>query len=283
MEPVKYSRYALKTMFKQGETYSFIVTKDRNAVGCQIVRDSNGGRHLLTGTREIFPTGKRMRCIVKGYSHQASDITSSHYLVLFPAPPGSEKEKKVRPRPEPFIELTESTVPEYSPKVPDILKQRYKTGERYQFVVTRRRDNAGNQIVQDRSGILHILSETTSSYAAGDNVKCTVVSHSIAPSPVTKNHYLILSNPRVIRQVDEFIRYVKSPEKWHAEVQDLGRHKCGKPFTCSCCGRNFPANAGWRVDQKEIFFCNSCARKIFEPTGRGNSRFIISTPMGNKR
>lgn len=283
MEPIAYGRAYLQKKYKKDQAYSFVVTKERNAVGCQIVRDSNGGRHLLTGTREVFPTGKRMRCIVRGYSHHPSEITSSHYLVLNPAPPKKEEEKAVRSRPEPFIELKESTASEFDPKIQASLRKQYKIGERYQFVVTKRRDNAGNQIVQDRSGILHILSGTTSSYAAGDNVKCTVVSHSIAPSPATKNHYLSLSSPRVIRKVEEFVRYVKSPEKWHAEVQDLGRHKCGKPFKCNCCGRTFPANAGWRVDQKEIYFCNSCARKIYEPTGRGNSRFIISTPMGNKR
>ena len=94
--------------------------------------------------------------------------------------------------------------------------------------------------------------------------------------------YLLLDTPRII-QNEENEYYIKGPNKWYGEVQELGKHKCGKPFTCSCCGRDFPANAGWRVDLKEIYFCNACAKKIYEPIGRGNRHFIISTPMGNKR
>lgn len=162
------------------------------------------------------------------------------------------------------------------------LRDKYKKGERYLFTVTGRRDRSGNQIVRDASGYEHVLVGTTVSYSVDDEVRCTVTGFSFDSDVSIGSGHALVSSPRIVKN-EEFVSYIKSPGRWHSEVQGLGKHKCGKAFTCSCCGRNFPANAGVRVDLKDIYFCNSCARKIYEPVGRGNHHIYISTPMGNKR
>lgn len=75
----------------------------------------------------------------------------------------------------------------------------------------------------------------------------------------------------------------KTPEQWHGEVGNLGKHKCGKPFICSCCGGSFAKNQGYRIDFKEIYFCFECKKKIFKPSHKGWRGSVISIPMGNKR
>jgi hypothetical protein len=96
--------------------------------------------------------------------------------------------------------------------------------------------------------------------------------------------FVTSGEPCVIAPVRDEAPY-RNPaaERWRSAVQGFGKHKCGKPFTCNCCGRNFPANAGVRVELKDVYFCNSCAGRIFEPAKRGNHHIVIPTPMGNKR
>ena len=84
---------------------------------------------------------------------------------------------------------------------------------------------------------------TTVRYSFGDEVKCTVIEYCSKVGDKMSRCYLLLDTPRII-QKEENEYYIKSPSKWYGEVQELGKHKCGKPFTCSCCGRDFPANAG---------------------------------------
>ena len=163
------------------------------------------------------------------------------------------------------------------------LRTKYKKGERYLFTVTGERDNHGYQLLRDPFGYEHPLIGTTVNYAKDDEVRCTVREFSLQPNLSTGRSYLILTSPKIVNKEDEYICYVKSPSRWHSEVQGLGKHKCGKAFKCSCCGRDFPANAGVRVDMNDIYFCNSCARKIYNPEKRGNHHVYIPTPMGNKR
>jgi hypothetical protein len=170
-----------------------------------------------------------------------------------------------------------------SSKIKTVYLNKYVRGDRYNFEVTSKHDSAGDQIVKDEAGRLHLLTETGSRYSEGDKVRCTVKGFVNYPKDPFWEPFLILSAPRIIQTVTVTVPYIKTPERWHGEVQDLGKHKCGKAFKCSCCGRDFPAFAGWRVDLKEIYFCNACAKKIYEPKGRGNRHFIIPTPMGNKR
>ena len=77
--------------------------------------------------------------------------------------------------------------------------------------------------------------------------------------------------------------YRKTPEQWYAEVGSYDKHKCGKPFICSCCGQSFSKNQGYRIDFKEIYFCFDCKKKIYKPSNKGWRGSVISIPMGNKR
>lgn len=168
------------------------------------------------------------------------------------------------------------------------LKNRYKKGERYTFIATDERDAYGYQIMKDEFGKRHLLTGTSSRYENGIKVRCTVIGFGKKPVASITTKYLVLSDPRkeTERKVQSTPTYSSSTPplvRGFSDVQGLGRHKCGKPFTCSCCGKSFPANAGWRVDLRDVYFCNSCARKVYIAEGRGNGRFIISTPMGNKR
>lgn len=204
------------------------------------------------------------------------EVLPRHHFIASPTPTRtpiprdkkkSKKENKAKPE----------TTPVYLNK--------YEKRGRYNFIATDERDEYGYQLMEDESGKLHLLTGTTQRYAKGEKVRCTVKGFGHKPVGKITGSYLVLSEPRkvVTERITVSIPYVKSPERWYSEVQGLGKHKCGKAFKCNCCGRSFPANAGVRVDLKEIYFCNSCARKIYEPVGRGNHHVFISTPMGNKR
>lgn len=277
---MKQSRQQLMKSYQKGKIYAFVVTNEHNAVGRQIVQDSQGIKHLLTGTRKTYPVGQSVRLEVRGYSHCPSDITGSYYLILSP------KEQKIvseKPKTSPggYLVLPKKKMTGFGPS---FLKNKYKIGERYHFVVSDAEDSKGRQFVEDSFGIKHKLTGTKTRYLPGENVRCTVILISREQSVVTKNYFLVLSNPRVVGQRETVIkRYVKTPAEWHSEVQGLDRHQSGRPFTCSCCGLDFPGRMGYRIDLKDVYFCKSCARKIFEPKQRKTEPVIIYTPMGNKR
>lgn len=270
----------LKRSYQKGKMYTFVVTNELNAHGCQIVQDPHGVKHLLTGTRKTYPVGKSVRLEVRGYSHSPSDITGSYYLILSPK---EQTEKLGKPQPSSGRNL----VPPKKKMTgfgPSFLKKRYKVGERYQFVVTDVEDNKGRQFVEDSYGIKHKLTGTKTRYLPGENVRCTVILISQEQSTVTNNYFLVLSHPRVVGQREIVVRkYVKSPAQWYSEVQGLDKHQSGRPFTCGCCGQDFPGRMGYRVDLKDVYFCKSCARKIFDPKERKTEPVLIYTPMGNKR
>lgn len=162
----------------------------------------------------------------------------------------------------------------------------YNKGDRYLFTATGEKDALGGQIFRGELGGLHLLEKSSVQYEYGDKVRCTVKGFSSFEHDSLIGQYALLSEPRKIASESTSVWYFghsKTPSQWAREVQGLGKHKCGKPFKCSCCGHQFPMNSGFRIDFKDIYFCNACARDIFEPGKRGNSRFFIPTPMGNKR
>ncbi len=168
-------------------------------------------------------------------------------------------------------------------------KMQYQKRERYTFIATDERDAYGNQIMKDESGRKHLLTGTDMRYENGIKVRCTVIGFGKKPVASITTRYMVLSEPRKIseRRITPDISnsFSHNPPIVHgfSDVQGLGRHKSGRPFICNCCGKSFPAGAGWRVDLRDIYFCNSCAKRIYVGEGRGNRHFIISTPMGNKR
>lgn len=74
----------------------------------------------------------------------------------------------------------------------------------------------------------------------------------------------------------------KHPEAWLREVDGLGKHTATCAFRCSCCGRNFSARQGCKIEFRDIYFCKACADQIFKHEKRGYVQ-IVYTPMGNKR
>ena len=67
------------------------------------------------------------------------------------------------------------------------------------------------------------------------------------------------------------------------KMKELGFHKCGKAFTCSCCGESFDKYQGIVSDVKEIYLCNSCRAGQKKRERTTSSLRTISIPMGNKR
>ena len=158
----------------------------------------------------------------------------------------------------------------------------YEIGQRYKFTVTANKDDAGRQVLKDEAGQRHILTSTQTYYSEGDEVTCTVISFPKRVGSNIPTSPMILGQPRLVITSDNY-PFAASAKRWALKVQGLEKHKCGKPFTCNCCGHNFPANAGVRIDLKDFYFCNACASQIFEPGKRGNHHFYISTPTGHKR
>lgn len=66
-------------------------------------------------------------------------------------------------------------------------------------------------------------------------------------------------------------------------MKEIGFHKCGKPFVCSCCGQSYDKDQGIVSDVKEIYLCNSCRGGQKKRERSTKSLRTISTPMGNKR
>ena len=67
------------------------------------------------------------------------------------------------------------------------------------------------------------------------------------------------------------------------KMKELGFHKCGKAFTCSCCGERYDKFQGIVSDVKEIYLCNSCRAGQKKRERTSNSLRTISIPMGNTR
>ena len=275
------SRKTLKQSYQKDKVYSFVVTDERNESGCQIVKDAYGIKHLLTGSDKQYPPGKSIRLVVRGFSHSPSAITGSYYLVLSPRIDSKEDSKRSVLAPGGCLVLPKKKKTGFGPS---FLKQKYKVGERYQFVVTDAEDNNGRQFVEDIYGIRHILTGTKTKYLVGENVRCTVMLISREQNALTQNYCLFLTMPRVVGQRKTIVKkYLKSPAQWRTEVQGLDKHQSGRAFTCACCGLDFLGRMGYRVELKDICFCKSCASKIFEPKYHPKGPKLIYTPMGNKR
>ena len=258
----------------------------------------NSGQQYYAISKENYTVGEKVVCRVEVLKERAKHV----YFVAFSndssSIPVGEVDGDVILRHHYLSSAKPTKTPHAknkSQKRTDSLKKKpieiiafnkYKKGERYNFIATSERDSLGYQIMKDEAGRRHLLVSTSTRYEEGDKVRCTVRGVGKKPIGTITGHYLVLSEPRLVRTETISVSYSmidKNLIRGFSDVQGLGRHKCGKPFVCNCCGKSFPANAGWRVDLRDIYFCNSCAKKVYDSPGRGNRHFIISTPMGNKR
>lgn len=171
------------------------------------------------------------------------------------------------------------------------LKSRYRVGARYAFVVVEKRLSPVWSYVEDQYEWRHPV-DLPARFQEGDEISCIVRGYFAKISDNRKPIVnLKLNTPRKLPakisvgnfEVQEPKQYVCPPEKWAAEVEGLSKHICGKPFTCSCCGQEFNAREGYKIDFREIYFCKDCKREIYPTSGRGWYGKIIPTPMGNKR
>lgn len=170
------------------------------------------------------------------------------------------------------------------------IKSFYQRGGRYAFVIIDMQMTPKNSIVQDRFGRYHHLL-LPNRYKVGDKISCVVLGYQ---GKVTKSGHRVnleLEYPRKLpaeTNISKFEpilapHYKVSPKKLGMQLQGLDKHLCGKPFTCSCCGRDFQARKGYKMDNKEIYLCKDCKQVVFPPMRKGSYIKYISTPMGNKR
>ena len=66
------------------------------------------------------------------------------------------------------------------------------------------------------------------------------------------------------------------------KMKEVGFHKCGKSFTCSCCGEIFLQNQGIVSDVGEIYLCNRCRAGQKGRERKSKSVYAIPTPMGGQ-
>lgn len=173
------------------------------------------------------------------------------------------------------------------------LTSRYQKGGRYAFIVTRKRLSPDKSTVEDKYGDTHQV-VLSGRFAEGDKISCIVRDFSVKMNKKNGTKaisVLTLEMPRKLPDKTEMDYYEPVPAKHYVIppskiidiVEGYGKHICGKPFVCTCCGESFPARKGYRIELKEIYLCMDCKREVFQPSGRGWRGRIISTPMGNKR
>ena len=164
------------------------------------------------------------------------------------------------------------------------LVSKYLIGERYVFTVTDEYDKpTGKRVLKDSYGFEHPVN-LPPRLLVDDDVTATVAAYRYrhALGKQGSKVYLVLKDISLCEE-NNTPKSTRSPEEWAVAVGNMPKHICGKPFTCHCCGKDYSARQGVRVDNTEIYFCNTCRSLIFKPSGTGWSKSIISTPMGNKR
>ena len=173
------------------------------------------------------------------------------------------------------------------------LASRYQIGGRYAFIITKKRLSPENSTVKDKYGEEHLV-VLPNRFMEGDKISCIVRDFSVRMNKkngTVARSVLTLEIPRKLPDKTEMEyyepvpakHYLISPSKIADKVEGYGKHICGKPFVCTCCGGSFPARKGYRIELKEIYLCMDCKREVFQPSGKGWRGRIISTPMGNKR
>ena len=173
------------------------------------------------------------------------------------------------------------------------IASRYQKGGRYAFIITKKKFSPENSTVKDKYGEKHLV-VLPNRFMEGDRISCVVRDYTVRmnhKNGTVARSVLTLELPRKLpdkTEIDYYEpvpakHYLISPSKIADKVEGYGKHICGKPFVCTCCGGSFPARKGYRIELKEIYLCMDCKREVFQPSGKGWRGRIISTPMGNKR
>lgn len=179
-----------------------------------------------------------------------------------------------------------------------VIRKQYQQGSKYEFTIVEKKKtkHAFRYTLRDAFGY---TMETVDSIdmPVGAIVTCVVKGYNMNAGV---NHHLKLraveyrqrrtrsnvgstaSKSSVTGESPQTYPYGKRPQQWFHEVEGYGKHIYGNAGVCSCCGREFGPRKGWRVELKNIYFCQSCKEQIYEPSGRGWLN-IVYTPMGNKR
>jgi hypothetical protein len=155
----------------------------------------------------------------------------------------------------------------------------YLIGERYVFTVMEDKDRNGKRLLKDNYGYEHPV-ELPAGFIVYDDVTARVDGYRYdkPQGRYASRAFLLLRDICLVEEVRS-PKPSRSPEEWSAAVGDMPKHVCGKPFTCDCCGGNFEARKGVRVDGTDVYFCNECKSLVFKPSGSGWRRRFISTPM----
>lgn len=89
-------------------------------------------------------------------------------------------------------------------------------------------------------------------------------------------------NSRSTRAYRTSYSYNRKAVEIFENMKSYGYHKCGKQFTCSCCGLTFTAGNGYRADGVELYLCDSCKGGMSGRERKSQSVYAILTPMGGQ-
>ncbi len=184
--------------------------------------------------------------------------------------------------------------------IPDtwVIRKQYPQGTKHSFVVAgkRKTKESFRYLLRDDYGMVFEILDFVD-MPIGSLAHCLVTGHNMNSNPYhhlklrvveyTEKPVSVKKEPRTKRTSDSDKQtganaFRKTPQQWFREVDGFGKHIYGNSGVCSCCGGEFGPRKGWRVEFKNIYFCQSCKNKVYEPTGRGWLN-IIYTPMGNKK
>lgn len=97
-----------------------------------------------------------------------------------------------------------------------------------------------------------------------------------------KNKVSSSNNDSSIRTFRTSSTYNRKAAEIFENMKAYGYHKCGKQFTCSCCGLTYASGNGYRADGVELYLCDSCKGRMSGRERKSNSVYAILTPMGGQ-
>ena len=167
----------------------------------------------------------------------------------------------------------------------------YKQGESYLFTVKSclKFPNCLKAELEDPYGLIHLIN-IPKVLPSGMMLKCRV--RGFRPEAGIKE-FLSIKLPD-LRELDRQKSLTDDTRKAAPDIsrkamevfdmmKELGFHKCGREFTCSCCGETYGPNQGIVCDVRQLYLCNQCRAGQRKRERTTKSVRTIPTPMGNKR